>query len=256
MDGKPPADDEPLDVIRLQARLLDELHAEVERLVRTGNESCASRGRLAHEGGGTAARLCANVASDPDKEVHVIDEVLKQVSENCLRGQPVPAVLKVLWEAQLAGRSPISGLEFGEVELVSEYDDEFFEGYDAEFCGSAAVARAYERMFRQIAFIGRTDEGDLLGYWLRGEDGSIEDAPIVVLDSEGQFHCTAVTLQDHFVQAAGDDPVSVASIRRWFARKGIETGRSPEAVWEAVAGLPDPNELSWRYQEEETAEGS
>lgn len=186
----------------------------------------------------------------------MIDEVLKKVSENCLRGQPVPAALRVLWEAQLAGHSPIGAVEHGEVELVSGYDDEFFEGYDAEFCGSAAVARAYERMFRQIAFIGREADGGLIGYWLRGERGSIEEAPIVILDSEGQFQCTAATLQDHFVQSAGEDPEAVASIRRWFQRRGIETKSSREAVWEAIEGLPDPNALSWRYQSEETAGGS
>ena len=185
----------------------------------------------------------------------MIDEVLKKVSENCLRGQPVPAALRVLWEAQLAGHSPIDSLEYGEVELVTEYDDEFFEGYDVEFCGSAAVARAYERMFRQIAFIGRESEGGLIGYWLRREGGSIEEAPIVALDNEGQFHCTAATLQDHFVQSA-NDAEAVASIRRWFQDRGIETRRSPEAVWEAVGGLPDPNKLSWRYQSEEEAGGS
>jgi hypothetical protein len=178
----------------------------------------------------------------------VIDEVLKKVSENCLRGQPIPAALRVLWEAQLAGHSPIVAVEYGEVELVSEYDDEFFAGYDAEFCGSAAVARAYERMFRQIVF--------LIGYWLRGEWGSIEAAPIVILDNEGQFRCTATTLQDHFVQSAGEDLEAVVSIRRWFQRRGIETRSSPESVWEAIEGLPDPNERSWRYQSEETAGGS
>jgi hypothetical protein len=186
----------------------------------------------------------------------MIDEVLKKVSENCLRGQPVPAALRVLWEAQLADRSPIGEDEYGEVELVSEYDDEFFEGYDAEFCGSAAVARAYERMFRQIAFVGREAEGGLIGYWLRSERSSIEEAPVVLLDSEGQFHCTAATLQDHFVQSAGEDAEAVASIRRWFRRRGLETKSSPESVWEAIKGLPDPNELSWRYQSEEEARES
>jgi hypothetical protein len=62
-------------------------------------------------------------------------------------------------------------------------------------------------------------------------------------------------LQDHFVQTADDDPEAVASIRRWFQRRGIETKTSAESVWEAVEGLPDPNELSWRYQGEEEAAG-
>jgi hypothetical protein len=186
----------------------------------------------------------------------VIDEVLKKVSENCLRGQPVPAALRVLWEAQLSGHSPISEVEYGEVELVSEYDARYFEGYDAEFCGNAAVARAFERMFRQIAFIGREADGGLIGYWLKDEGDSVEEAPIVLLDNEGQFHCTATTLQDHFVQAPADDPEAVASIRRWFRRQGIETMMSPEAVWKAIEGLPDPNKLARRYQSEETAGGS
>lgn len=184
----------------------------------------------------------------------MIDEVLKQVSANCLRGQPVPAALRVLWEAQLAGRSPVTAAEYGEVELVSEYDGEFFQGYDAEFCGSAAVARAYERMFRQIAFIGREADGGLIGYWLWQEGESVEGAPIVVLNNEGQFHCTATALQDHFVQSTSD-PEAAVSIRRWFQSRGIETRRSPEAVWEAIGELPDPNELSWRYQSEEAAGG-
>ena len=184
----------------------------------------------------------------------MIDEVMKKVSENCLRGQPVPAALRELWEAQLTGRSPVSGTIFGEVEFVSGYDDEFFEGYDAEFCGST-VARAYERMFRQIAFIGREADGGLIGFWLPGEASSIEEAPIIVLDNEGQFRFTAATLQDHFVQSAGEDREAIASIRRWFNGQGIETRSSVKEVWEAVSGLHDPNKLSWRYQEEEAAGG-
>jgi hypothetical protein len=43
---------------------------------------------------------------------------------------------------------------------------------------------------------------------------------------------------------------------RWFRRRGIETKRSPGSVWEAIGGLTDPDELSWRYQSEETAGGS
>ncbi|WP_165251304.1 hypothetical protein [Paludisphaera soli] len=107
-------------------------------------------------------------------------------------------------------------------------------------------------MSRQIAFIGREADGGLVGYWLRREGGAVEESPIVVLDNDGQFQCTATTLQDHFVQSANDTE-AVASIRRWFQRRGIETRRSPEAVWEAIGGLPDPNELSWRCQSEEAA---
>lgn len=137
------------------------------------------------------------------------------------------------------------------MELISEYDDEFFEGYDVESCG-AAVARAYGRMFRQVAFIGREAEGGLIGYWLRDGVTSVAEAPIIVLDSEGQFACTAVTSPDHFVQAPYDDPDAVASIRRWVRRWGIATERSAEAVWAAIKGLPDPNALSRRFQGEES----
>ena len=139
--------------------------------------------------------------------------------------------------------------------MISEYDAGYFAGYDAQSCGDAAVARAFERMFHQIAFVGREADGGLIGYWLHGEGGSIEGAAIVLLDNEGQFHCTATTLQDHFVQAPADDPEAVASIRRWFQGRGVEARTSPEAVWEAVEGLPDPNELSRRYQSEEAAGG-
>lgn len=182
----------------------------------------------------------------------MIDETLRTVSANCLGGRPVPAAFAALWEAQLAGRSPIEAVEFGAVELVSSHDDEFFEGCDPETCG-AAVARAYARMFRQVAFIGREADGSLIGSWLRDERAPIDGAPIVVLDSEGQFDCTAATLPDHFVQAAGDDARAVAAIRRWFRRRGIATSPSPDAAWAAIEKLPDPNKLSHRYQQEEAA---
>ncbi len=183
----------------------------------------------------------------------MLASVLETVSENCLRGRPAPDALRVLWEAQLAGRSPIAAPDFGEVELVSEYDDEFFEGYDAKSCGDASVARAYARLFRQIAFIGRESEGGLLGFWLASDGDEIDDAPVIVLDSEGQFHCTAANLQDHFIQAA-EDPAAIAAIRAWFHDRGVEASASPEAVWESIEGLPDPNELSWGYQAEEAGD--
>jgi hypothetical protein len=182
----------------------------------------------------------------------MIGHVLKKVSKNLLRGQPVPAAMGAIWEAQLTGLSPIIAIEYGEVELVSEYVDDFFLSYRADFCGGIA-ARAYERMFRQIAFIGREAEGSLIGYWLRGEGATIEEAPIVILDNDGRFDCSATTFQDHFVRAPGDDRDATSSIRRWFHRRGIDTRRSREAVWESLKGLPDPNDLYQRYQMEELA---
>ena len=181
-----------------------------------------------------------------------LESVMEEVSKNCLRGQSVPEALRALWAAQLRGKSLIGEPEYGGVELVSDYDEEFFEGYDAGTCGSESVARAYRRMFEQIAFIGREAEEGLIGYWFHGEGVTSADAPIVVLDNEGQFRCTSPSIQDHFVQAAWpDDHGAVAAIRAWFERQGVATLGSPEAVWAAVEGLPDPNERSWRFQREE-----
>lgn len=73
-----------------------------------------------------------------------------------------------------------------EFELVEGLDEDFFEGYH-EGDGTAHSLRAHQRMFEQIAFIASTVDGGRLGYWLGEPNRPVTDAPVVELDSEGQY---------------------------------------------------------------------
>jgi hypothetical protein len=179
-----------------------------------------------------------------------LDDVLAKVRKNCLSNEPVPKTLEVLWTAQLAKKSPIAD-RFGEITLIDVIDDQLFRAYTTKTKGVAAyVAAGYRRMFDEIAFVGRDDDGALLGYWRYKKGIKIAQAPIVVVDTEGQLEVTARTLEDHFVAVAGDE---AAEVTRWFARHHILPRKSAGAVERSIATLPDPNERCQKWQDEALA---
>jgi hypothetical protein len=174
------------------------------------------------------------------------EQLARDVSKNCLRGQPVPGALGALWEAEQAGESLIGEMDYGEVELLRELPADLLHGYSAEFCNDPPLARAYERMFDQIAFFAREADGGLLGFWLL-EQSKVANAPIIEVDNEGQFHVNGLNLQDHFVAKAhvndfDEDGETVAAIRKFFDAHGHKT-RSPEQVEASVAEVPDGNTM-------------
>jgi hypothetical protein len=175
---------------------------------------------------------------------------LARVSRNCLRGQPVPADLQSLWKANLADDADL--LEEREFELVDELDDDFFEGYQ-EGDGLPYCIRAHQRMFDQIAFIARTMDGGILGYWMGEQKRAVADSPVVELDSEGQYELKGTSVAEYLLQLA-DSPEEFAEVREWLAERGIQvTAGRVEEIWARLKAFDDPNKQSWRYQDEERA---
>src|SRR5690348_16095412 len=96
-----------------------------------------------------------------------LQATLDRVSRTCLRGQPVPADLRALWEASLRGDADL--LEGVELTLVDDLGADFFAGYTETTGAPGYSVRAHRRMFDHIAFFALAMDGALLGYWL-GED--------------------------------------------------------------------------------------
>jgi hypothetical protein len=182
-----------------------------------------------------------------------LKRVLGRVSKNCLRGQPVPADLQALWKAQLAGAADL--LERVELTLVDRLDEEFFEGYREEDGVPPASVRAHCRMFEQIAFFARTMDGGLLGYWLGEQNRPVAEAPVVELDSEGQYELKGTNVAEYLLLWTDmDEPEEFAEFRQWLAGHGITTDvKNHKAIWKKLKPFGDPNALSWRYQREEAA---
>jgi hypothetical protein len=88
---------------------------------------------------------------------------------------------------------------------------------------------------RLIAWFGRDTEG-FVGLWRGPKNTALSDAPIVRLDSEGQYSLVARSIGDYLAISADHD--DFADVRRRLVAAGFTVRESPDAIWEAV----DPDE--------------
>lgn len=178
---------------------------------------------------------------------------LKRVSQNCLRGQPVPADLRRLWQAQLEGDSEV--LDAADLVLVDALAPDFFEGYRVQDRVPPEYVRGYGRMFEQIAFIGQDGGGALLGYWLGEGHRPVGASPIVELDNEGQFGLLGADLSQALMMRA-ENRMGFSEARAWLEACGLVVGvSSQEDIWHKLETFPDPNAQADRYIDEEQAKG-
>jgi len=179
---------------------------------------------------------------------------LDRVSQNCLRGQPVPADLRRLWQAQIEGDPEL--LDVTGLILVDALAPDFFEGYRAQDGVGPEGVDGYGRMFDQIAFIGQTEDGELLGYWLGEERRPVETSPVVELDTEGQFKLLGTKLSEALLLGA-DSGLGFSELRAWLEARGIVVGvGSDEDIWHKLEAFPDPNAQARQYFDEERVKGS
>jgi hypothetical protein len=87
------------------------------------------------------------------------------------------------------------------------------------------------------AFVARDDDGKLFGYWFGPENVDIGDAPILALDSEGQFALLeGATLSEALLgNHVFEDTARFAQLKADFAKAGIAIGAGS---WD---DLPFPN---------------
>ncbi len=177
--------------------------------------------------------------------------VLDRVSQNCLRGQPAPDDLRRLWQAQIEGDA--EPLNAADLVLIEVFAPDFFEGYRPQDGVPPDIARAYQRMFEQIAFIGQVGDGSLLGYWLGEERRPVASCPLVELDTEGQFYLWGTNLSEYLLLKADDCmSMSFGEVQAWLVAHGSAVGvYSPQDIRQRLGAFVDPNVQFDRYWDEE-----
>jgi hypothetical protein len=173
---------------------------------------------------------------------------LDRVSRNCLRGQPPPDDLRRLWQA--SDDQPWSDLV--PFALIESLDNDFFTGYREKDGVPPEVAAAYRKMFENIAFVGKREDGELVGYWLGPQNRKPSDSPIVELDTEGQFHLQGRNLAEYLLACVHSED-DFAKLRRIVVDLGFAvTARTQSELLESLDALQrdfgNTNRISWRYQ--------
>lgn len=177
----------------------------------------------------------------------MLEDTLRQVSAKLLRGQPVPAALRVIWQEYLQIDKTgftVSDPEKGgwpEIGLFTDNDADWYFGDPDE----SPFHRACMAFLREWSIVGGDADSGLFGYWFYRPDLSVEQAAIVYFDSEANFFTTAPSLQDHFLRkhpwwGHDDDDDETRAVRKWFSDRGIPTSSSRRAIREAAEALPQP----------------
>jgi hypothetical protein len=91
-----------------------------------------------------------------------------------------------------------------------------------------------------ISWFGRDMEG-YVGLWRGPKNTPLEKAPIVRLDSEGQYDLVAATIGDYL--AISTDADEFDEHRAAIVAAGFTVGQTPEAIWDALAGFEGPNDF-------------
>lgn len=136
------------------------------------------------------------------------DMSIDNVSRDCLRGQPLPVDLNLLWQANLKDEQPWE--DFVVFALFDKLDTKSLIGYTKADGLDDQEIVACQRMFSHIAFVGAKEDGELVGYWLGHKNRPIAASPIVELDTEGQFHLRGRNLAEYLLSCVFEEEDYIA----------------------------------------------
>jgi hypothetical protein len=174
-------------------------------------------------------------------------EKLAEFSRLMLGGREPPADLKTLLEMQWqgaianAGTDPLKAmgvtlLEAGEIHplLDHSYLNETNRADPDIMANVAAITSTCEH----AAFVARNNDDAIFGYWFGPENLDIGTAPIVKLDSEGQFlQLEGLTLSEALLgNHVFEDVEKFAQLKGLFASAGIAISANS---WDELA-YPSP----------------
>lgn len=176
-----------------------------------------------------------------------LQDVLDEVSQNCLAGQPVPADLAALWAAQL--RDDTDLLDAYEMTLFEGADDDILDGFRVEDGVEPAAAAAFERMSQQIRWVADVFDGSLIGYWVGEQNRPVAESPVVIVDPDGQFDLGGRSLSDFLLeQTDPDDPDDFNDVRNALEALGVPVRvRDHDEIWSRLEGFDEPNQLVLGY---------
>ena len=132
-----------------------------------------------------------------------------------------------------------------ELELVDDphwaepSDTSYLSAKDRENPDIMSNVEAMAATNKLIAWFGRDMEG-FVGLWRGPDSAPLEKAPVLRLDSEGQYDMVAATIGDYLlISASGDD---FAANRTTLVEAGFDVASSPDAIWDALDGFACPND--------------
>jgi small nuclear ribonucleoprotein (snRNP)-like protein len=188
----------------------------------------------------------------PNSAPEDLDDILAEVSANCLGGQPVPDDLAALWAAQLL--DDVDLLDAYEMTLLDSNDEDLFEGFREEDGIEPAAARAFRRMADQVRWVADVFDGSLVGYWV-GENAkrTIENSPIVIVDPDGQYELGGRTLAEFLLeQTDPEDEDDFNEVLRALESLHVNVRvRNHEEIWARIDGFDEPNSIVMGYLVEE-----
>ncbi|MFI8619137.1 hypothetical protein ACIGHN_26925 [Acidovorax sp. NPDC077693] len=104
-----------------------------------------------------------------------------------------------------------------------------------------------------IAWFGRDHEG-FVGLWRGAEDQPLDRAPVVRLDSEGQYNIVAATIPDYLAISMPEEEFE--SSRQVLVAAGFKVTASDTEIWEALNDAESPNDFRYAlYNEERVRRG-
>ena len=108
----------------------------------------------------------------------------------------------------------------------------------------AANVEAMAATNRRIAWFGRGTMG-FVGLWRGPKDRPLVDAPVVVLDDEGQYRIVAATIAD-FIAVSVDESQFSTTVEELHSA-GFFPRKSPEAIWNSLAAFEDDDPNEYRH---------
>jgi hypothetical protein len=122
---------------------------------------------------------------------------------------------------------------------------------------TAAGADPLDEMGEHAAFVARDDDDRIIGYWFGPENVGIDAAPILRLDTEGQFALLeGGTLSEALLGShVFDDAERFTQLKEEFAKAGIAISAGS---WDELAyphPPTDPAEFHERHYEENQVKG-
>jgi hypothetical protein len=199
------------------------------------------------------------------------DERLAAFSTTYLGGRSVPPDLVILLKMQWdrvpdpGGENYVDPLEAVHFRFLSDgrqsivFDKSYLSEEDRANPDIMANVAAIDDVLGHILVVGEYDDYGAYGYWLGPESRPIESAPIVRLDTEGQFELRrGRTLAEALLLDYGsyDNDEEFIDLRDWFNDFGVNITASSRDEFPSLDIKPSPDDLHLeRYNVHRVAAG-
>lgn len=189
-------------------------------------------------------------------ELHGIlysDNRMKPFQKEVLKGQTVPDDLRHLFRMQMLWPDddsstvydPLAALNCRIImpgEKIGILDKSYLSAKDKKNPDIMANVKAIDEVCSFITFAAYTDDSSLIGYWHGPEKTPIEKAPIVLLDTEGQFsQLNGKNLTEALLSIASLKKNEFKKYAEWFSDFHISIKAESQdnfSPWPKSAGSP------------------